>query len=465
MWIFRMVVLLIVHTGIHLTGWIDWGSGAAAKPSSPLEERAQLVAGANEVRPPPERESLRPFWRSSPGSTTSFAASSYQESSGDGFHFERFIVSPINLPPQQVVVGDVSGDRRNDIVVVQNDWSVNNDPKVRVEIHAQNADGTLAPPIDYEILADGVSGTLELADLDGDGLLEILVAAGNKLTIFRKAMVGYSHTSFLGIAAASSLAVIDADGDGAQDIVAQSWSHGADIYLGNGRGGVGSVLHMDTPAMGYNTLETSDFTADGFADLVMTNGQGWEKVWIYPFTPYGLAAPISVDLTSVTANTISGMTVADIDRDGRPDLVVADEGDDIAPKGIHIMYRGTENQFRDKEFLEFTGPDERPGAVRVADVDGNGYPDIITMINSNDEMAYFLQGPSGFASPVIQKTDDDPSTNNIYLDNSFVIADVNSDRCPDVVLAEQSSSLRTFYGRSCQVPEPRTGGPSAPGRL
>ena len=98
----------------------------------------------------------------------------------------------------------------------------------------------------------------------------------------------------------------------------------------------------------------------------------------------------------------------------------------------------------------------------MADIDGNGYPDVVAMLNSNDQMAYVLQGPSGFSQPVYQLTDDNPKTNNFYLDNSFAIADVNSDGCPDVVLAELSSSLRVFHGRNCQLPSRNTAGPLPP---
>jgi hypothetical protein len=41
----------------------------------------------------------------------------------------------------------------------------------------------------------------------------------------------------------------------------------------------------------------------------------------------------------------------------------------------------------------------------------------------------------------------------------MTIADVNSDGCLDVVLAEVSSSLRIFYGRNCLVMRPTTSGP------
>jgi hypothetical protein len=156
------------------------------------------------------------------------------------------------------------------------------------------------------------------------------------------------------------------------------------------------------------------------------------------------------------------MTVADVDRDGLPDLVVSDPGKGIGPKGIRIFYRAAAGGFSRNVLLPEFDTYQRPGAVDVGDIDGNGYPDIVAMNDSFDQMVYFLQSAGGFAPAVFQATDDDPWTNNQYENDSFVIADVNSDGCPDVVLAELSSSLRIFYGRNCRIAPRRMGGPWQP---
>lgn len=381
-----------------------------------------------------------------------------------GFYFDRVVVSPVVIDfwPDQVVVADVTGDGRNDIVL-----AVDALEKVVLRIHAQNADGTLADAIDLTspmMSANGGGGSIEVVDLSNDGLPEIVVGLGKGLTVFGKTSGGYAYQSYVGNVRALSLGAIDIDGDGHRDIFAQGWEEGADIYLSDGRGGFRSVQRISTPLAGYNTLEISDFTADGIADVAMTNGQGWSKVFVYPTAFFGgLQSLIEIPLPAAQTTPSFGMTVADMDRDGRPDLVVSDEGNGLTPlRGIHVYYRGEGNSIGRHQFLQFQGTYQRPGAVQVADVDGNGYLDIVAMINSNDQMAYILQGPSGFGEPVFQNTDDNPWTNNYYIDNSFVIADVNSDRCPDIVLAESSSSLRVFYGRNCQLPARQTGGPLPP---
>ena len=387
---------------------------------------------------------------------------SSRTSAVQGFFLERHVVSPVSdLLPTQVVVGDVTGDRIPDIVVTMDGWHV-----LYLRIHAQNVDGTLAAPIEFQMpMISANGGGLELVDLDGDGLSEIAVGVGNGVTVFKRSGNTYEQGSFAGNVRAISLGAVDLDGDGYRDLFVQAWDEGADLYLSDRSGGFRSVQKLATPLAGYNTLEISEFTADGIPDVVMTNGQGGPVVVVYPTVARGgLLSPIAIGLQPFKAWPSFGVTVADMDLDGRPDIVVTDEGGGPLPeaRGIHIYYRGNGNEFPRHQQISFAGQYERPGAVQVADIDRNGYPDIVAMLNSNDQMVYVLQGPAGFAAPVFQSTDDNPWTNNFYRDNSFVIADVNSDKCPDVVLAELSSSLRVFYGRNCLAPSRHTGGPSRP---
>lgn len=377
------------------------------------------------------------------------------------FHFERHVVTPVSYDwtPAQVVVGDVTGDRLNDVVLTMNyRGNAGSMGWIRVRIHAQNPDGSLAAPLEFDIRSAVNHGSsLELVDLDRSGVPEIAVGNEKGLTIFAARDGHFSQTFYPGLVRASYLAAIDANGDGHMDVFAQSWGEGADIYLGDGRGGIRAVNHVATSPAGYNTVEVTDFTGDGLADLIMTNGQGWPLLWVYPYLPsVGLQAPQQFDLRPVQLTPPSGMTVADVDLDGGLDMVLADRANDIQPHGIRIFYRGDGNNFSRKVHLP---TQHAPGATAVADIDGNGYPDIVTMFDSYNRLAYFLQGAAGFAPVVIHLTGDSVWTNNFYNDNSIAIADVNSDGCPDVVLAEVSSSLRVFYGRNCHVAYTQTSGP------
>ncbi|WP_242164360.1 VCBS repeat-containing protein [Lysobacter sp. M15] len=389
----------------------------------------------------------------------------------EGFRFERVIIDPVesDWAPEEVVVGDVTGDRRPDVVMTMSYYGSWPEPDVysRLRIYAQEPDGSLATPI--EIKRSWIGG-LELVDLDQRGVPEIVFGEQAGLTVVAKYGTSFVPTWYAGLervgANNGSVAAIDANGDGHADLFVQSTEYGAEFFLGDGFGGISGVKRLETSYMLFpHAVEASDFTADGLPDIVVQTGN---IVRIYPSRwMSSMGQLVELDLSAVQSGQFWGMTVADIDRNGRPDLVVSDQGDNSIslPKGIRVLYRGAGNTFSRSVFLETPGYYNYPGTVRVADIDGNGYPDIVVMFDSYDMMGYFLQGPSGFAPVVYQNTDDNLWTNNFYRDGSYAVADVNSDGCLDIVLAELSSSLRIFYGRNCQKkPAPGIARPLPPVR-
>ena len=398
-----------------------------------------------------------------------------QLAAAEGFRFERAIIDPVesDWAPEEVVVGDVTGDRRPDVIMTMSYYGSWPEPDVysRLRIYAQKPDGSLATPI--EIKRSWIAG-LELVDLDQRGVPEIVFGERAGLTVVSKYGTSFVPTWYAGFervgATNGSVAVIDANGDGHADLFAQGTEYGAEFFLGDGFGGISGVTRLETPYMLFpHAVEASDFTADGLPDIVVqTSNANGNVVRIYPSRwKSSMGQLVELDLSAVQPGPFWGMTVADIDRDGRPDLVVSDQGDNgiPLPRGIRVLYRGGGNTFSRSVFLEIQGYYNYPGTVRVADLDGNGYPDIVVMFDSNDMMGYSLQGPSGFAPMVYQNTDDNLWTNNFYRDGSYVVADINSDGCMDIVLAELSSSLRIFYGRNCQKkPAPGVAGPLPPVR-
>lgn len=391
------------------------------------------------------------------------------------FHFELEVVDPLedDYDPETVVVGDVTGDRRPDIVMSLFNLGLTHDvyPYV-VRIYEQTPSGALKSPVEVGLrFSSFVKAVgIELADLDRDGVKEIVVGHDEGLTVIENSAPGFVVAGeYVGSAEGTFLAPVDADGDGLLDIFAQGWNYGADIFFGNGRGGISRVEHLETPYSAYATVEASDFSADGHDDVLVQSGN---VVRVHKGGE-GIRSPLSLDLAPFLPYGAEGMTVADMNRDGKPDLVITDNGDRgiPLPAGVKVLYRGSDNAFSHSSFILTTGMDptdpsgtNTPAAVRVADIDGNGYPDVVTMFSSWRKMGYILQGPAGFDRLVTMQTQPNPWVNNHYLDNSFAIADVNSDGCLDIVLAELSSSLRVFYGRGCQPRIMRTGGPLMPRR-
>src|SRR5439155_27052006 len=76
------------------------------------------------------------------------------------------------------------------------------------------------------------------------------------------------------------------------------------------------------------------------------------------------------------------VAVADVNGDGKPDLVVANEGDNT----VSVLL-GNGGTFQP----QYTFPAASPGSVAVVDVDGDGRPDLL-VVNSYDNCDSVLLG-------------------------------------------------------------------------
>jgi Bacterial Ig-like domain (group 3)/FG-GAP-like repeat len=151
-----------------------------------------------------------------------------------------------------------------------------------------NADGSFNPtPIAHQVYGDHANeydgfGTfqtpLAVADLNGDGIPDILAAAGDGQTVlmggpglsfgtprhYAQAVVGYD-VSFL---ATYQSQILDVNGDGIPDVVSAG-PNGIYISYGHAEGTFGSApAYEATEVIGYATI--ADFNGDGIPDIVAT---------------------------------------------------------------------------------------------------------------------------------------------------------------------------------------------------
>ncbi len=230
-----------------------------------------------------------------------------------------------------VAIGDINGDGRNDVVLTTT-WTGHEEAnKYKVFVYFQKPDGTLDAPRIYDYLERPWSTTgLALADLDGDGRKEILVGHRTGITILdwgsvhgkmamRSRLVPSNWTLD-----ANDVVVVDVDRDGALDVVAQSWSDGANIYFGDGHGGISRQARVATPATGWNDLEAGDFNGDGYEDFVVASTH------MYVYYNDGsddLSAPLVIDPDPDDIGPAGALGTGDFNADGRDDLVVLQDYD------------------------------------------------------------------------------------------------------------------------------------------
>jgi hypothetical protein len=213
------------------------------------------------------------------------------------------------------------------------------------------------------------------ADLDGDGLSDVLVQAADG-----SAQV-YPGNGAAGLAdpvkktdvfAGHDLvtAAGDLTGDGRNDFVARKTDNGRlDLFVGGGGGGfTRRTLDADTDWATMNLLTgTGDVNGDGLADLLARDGSG--HLWLYPGTGTGdVRTRAQVPGTWGKFDTITGS--GDFTGDGHADLFVRQAGQ----PGYLKPGRG------DGTFGHQLGPVTRlkgVGSVVGADLTGTAAPDLM----------------------------------------------------------------------------------------
>jgi metallo-beta-lactamase class B len=125
------------------------------------------------------------------------------------------------------------------------------------------------------------------------------------------------------------IALADVNGDGQVDLVTSS----GDIFLRRPNGSLAETpsLHLDPPAgepKGWTFLAAADFDHDGWTDVaLLANGKDGAIVWLYrntrdPQAPFP-SQPSATFVVPDAAVNRDGPTVADINGDGIPDLILS----------------------------------------------------------------------------------------------------------------------------------------------
>lgn len=231
--------------------------------------------------------------------------------------FAPFASSTTSTARSPIAVGDIDGDGDIDLVYAGIGTIV---------LRRNHGDGTFAPEEPFSVDSPGAPAPA-LADLDGDGDLDLVVAFGLELPGAVQVYWNDGHGAF------RSGPTLTAGGDPSVPVVGSiTGSERPDIVVPNRFDGTLSVFqgHADGSFTRFATLSTpgsptavliADVTQDGRPDLIAgglgpsTTFSPWLR--IYPGLDHGLGAPIALP----TSTAPSDLAVADLDSDGRRDLL------------------------------------------------------------------------------------------------------------------------------------------------
>jgi hypothetical protein len=354
--------------------------------------------------------------------------------------------------PASIAVADVNGDGIPDLIVANcigsGDQPCGGEGAVGVLLG--KGDGTFQPVVTYDA---GKYGSMSVAvgDLNGDGKPDLVVANPCTTQFFPlncpsdgsvTVLLGKGDGTFQsGVAydsggiSAQSVALADFDGDGNLDVVVANLGFitGRAITLlrGNGDGTLQPAVTLGDTA-GFVT--TADVNGDGRADIVFLGTspffQPFESVGVLLGNGDGTFQPGVTYSTGATDP--NWVAVADVNHDGKPDLVVSNlcqaitrfNCGGIPPGEVGILIGHGDGTF-DPVVLYSSGG-HFATSVAVADINGDGNADVVVgNLNSSTVGVLLGNGDGTFQPATTFKAGLHP-----YV---LAVADLNRDGRPDIV--------------------------------
>ncbi|MDB5387433.1 MAG: hypothetical protein JWM11_3079 [Planctomycetaceae bacterium] len=273
--------------------------------------------------------------------------------------------------------------------------------------------------------------TIDAADMDGDGDLDLLSASYNDNTIAWYENDGHQnftkHIISAMVTKATYVIAADINGDGYMDVVASSLGDNAVTWYQND-GHQNFTLHVvTTSAMAIDGFFVADVDGDGDPDIVSASKADSTVAWYENQGSPGFAKHV----ISTTANLACSVFAADMNGDGFLDIVSASFYDDTI-----AWYENDGHQGFTRHIISTTANGAR--YVFVADVDGDGHQDVVTSSFYDNTIAWYQNdGHGGFVKNIITST----ATNAVAV----FVADMDGDGDLDVLATSRGSNTVAWY--------------------
>jgi hypothetical protein len=350
-----------------------------------------------------------------------------------------------------VAVADVNGDGKPDIVVANGNES-NGDGSVGVLLG--KGDGTFKPVVTYASGA-AFSDFVVIADVNGDGKPDIVVVntgGGNNGDGSVGILLGKGDGTFQpaviydsGGQGPDSVAVADVNLDGKPDILVANGCFGINctsgpwvgVLLGNGDGTFQPAVTYDNGGLIPKDVVIADVNGDGKPDMVVAN---------ISFDPKEVGVRLgngdgtfqSEVFYGISTNGASSVVAADINLDGKLDLIF---GMDDFAGGVGVLLGNGDGTFQPATTYASGGSETGGPVLAVADVNGDGKPDLLVA-----NFAGFCTPSCAGAVDVLLGNGDGTFQSAVsyssggYGTQSVAVAHLSANDRPDAVVANQDPS-------------------------
>ncbi|MBP7514660.1 MAG: T9SS type A sorting domain-containing protein [Flavobacteriales bacterium] len=310
--------------------------------------------------------------------------------------------------PERVVAGQFLGDNRPDVLLMGAwDMSYHSSRPLRLSLHENVDDGAVRtqpssgwrPSYYWSIYSPPGVADAHPSDLDGDGDLDLLALYGGSSSQWGRWMVMLNEDGSLDSTSSVGNSINgpwpdqftphlgDIDQDGDPDLITHTM-YGIGTSLNNGDGSFAPpVVHSVPTYWNFSSLTSGDMDGDGALEYVWVVADSILQADFdgigSPTTPMfsGIAPFVGTQFGDFPFRAI------DLNADGMDDLVLMSED------AVAFMYSDGIGGFQSSAILPYDGQfDNRGPHNAFGDMDGNGYPDMLAMLNDGTVLYWSNSG-------------------------------------------------------------------------
>ena len=367
--------------------------------------------------------------------------------------------APVNMDDLYNVKGigaaDFDGDGKPDVATINQSTSV-----VSVYKNSSTLEEIgFTPKIDLAAGGIPVELITGDVDVDGKPDIIMKINQPNKLVVLRNTSsngvisfaspVSFTAITFIGFPPfyGRTMAMRDIDGDGKPEIIsANSSDHTFTVFRNTGSAGIISfATPYDVPCDNNpSAIIIEDFDGDSKADVIVLSSGSWFST----FRNTSSAGNISFTSTVVggeASSTVFSLTAGDYDADGKVDLAVVT----IVTRQLTI-FRNTSSSGA----ISFAPRVERPLAyypnyLEHGDFDGDGKKDWLVLSQNNRSSLSISRNLSSSGSIATGFSQDFSAG---FWPAQSIVADLNGDGKPDIITTEYNGRGTYFFRNTLHDP-------------
>ena len=314
---------------------------------------------------------------------------------------------------------------------------------------------------------------LKLADVNGDGALDIVSQAfttvreeedyystdggfGIEILLNQQdgtfgGPISYKVPNAVGSTSQLSFTVADLDQDGFDDIlISQTDNNLVEIVWGDAATSLGNTQQYSIDGQPLQT-EVADINQDGYLDIVTANAENdtvavllgngtrsWQAPTYYDIGDYGLNPNAQGIDHHPLRPSEHALELQDFNQDGFADIAVVNRNDN----SVSVLYNTGTGEFQPQ--IEY-GVGLNPFKLHIADVNSDGYLDVISVNNDaeNSALTVLLNNSGSTFEDTSPGESKSPIVTNSYgndFDKKYKIFDFNQDGLQDIFEVDLYSS-------------------------